>query len=172
MLNISSLTARLGSGDPIKIGREIFPPPHSDFTELFDEHGKEVRGKPFRLDFKRYAELEFQGRLVWIVARERTYRLPVGYACSYWYRDLHFDERCAADDLWYVLPQYRRQGAGRRLKEAAHAELEKAGVTRIGDNIRENADGEDGGLWRLMEDMGFECWGRRWIKTFPGGSGS
>jgi GNAT superfamily N-acetyltransferase len=177
MLSISSLTQRLGSVETVKSGREIFPPPVSDFAPLFEAHGMEVRGKPFRLDYKRYADLEFEGRLVWIVARVNravsdegrhgVARVPVGYSCSWWYRDMHFDERCAADDLWYVVPQYRRQGIGRQLKGLAHSELHKAGVARIGDNIRTGGVPDE-----FMFNLGFTVWGARWIKTFPGSSGN
>jgi GNAT superfamily N-acetyltransferase len=174
MLNISSLTRRLGPADPIGIGREIFPPPVSEFGPLFEAHGMEVRGKPFRLDFKQYHKIEFDGRLVWVVARVRNKYDPqgyvhraVGYSCSWWYRDMHFGERCAADDLWYVLPEYRGRGIGQRLKEAAHEILEDAGVVRIGDNVR-----SDGVTDHLMHELGFEYWGQRWIKTIPGGSGN
>jgi GNAT superfamily N-acetyltransferase len=166
MLNISSLTKPSGSVEPIIVCPEIFPPPVSDFAPLFEAHAMEVRGKPFRLDYKRYHELEFEGRLVWVAARSMK-RGPVGYACSWWYRDMHFDERCAAEDLWYVCPEYRRRGIGRRLKETAHEILEKCGVTRIGDNIRHGGVSAD-----QMAELGFEPWGTRWTKTFPGGSGN
>ena len=180
MLNTSSSTKPSGSVDPIKIGRGLFPPPVSEFGPLFDAHGMEVRGKKFCLDFKRYHQLEFDGRLVWVVARadvpygERSTRLhvPVGYACSWWYRDMHFDERCAADDLWYVCPEYRGRGIGRRLKEETHEILEKSGVVRIGENIRYRADALGGVPSALMDELGFEPWGTRWIKKFPGGSGN
>jgi GNAT superfamily N-acetyltransferase len=165
MLNTSSLTKRLGSVEPIRIGRELFPPPVSDVAPLLEAHAMEVRGKRFRLDYARYTQMELEGRLVWIVARAKGD--PVGYACSWWYRDLHFDERCAADDLWYVCPEYRRRGIGRRLKEAAHEILENCGVVRIGDNIRHG-----GVSLSLMGELGFEHWGTRWIRTFPGGSGN
>jgi GNAT superfamily N-acetyltransferase len=174
MLNISSLTKHLGPADPIRIGREIFPPPVSEFGSLFEAHGMEVRGKPFRLDFKQYHKIEFDGRLVWVVARDRRHYDPleapnraVGYSCSWWYRDMHFDERCAADDLWYVSPEYRDRGIGQRLKQAAHEILEKAGVVRIGDNIRHGGVHDD-----LMAGFNFVSWGTRWVKTFPGSSGN
>jgi GNAT superfamily N-acetyltransferase len=176
MLNTSSLTKPLGSVEPIRIGREIFPPPVATaFRSLFEAHGMEVRGEPFSLNYKQYHQLEFEGRLVWIVARVGSGvdvgmpigYMPIGYSCSWWYRDMHFDERCAAEDLWYVCPEYRRRGIGRRLKEAGHEILEKAGVTRIGDNIR------DGGVTTdQMAELGFEPWGTRWLKIIPSSSGN
>src|SRR5260370_9586101 len=104
----------------VRYQKEIFPQPKSDFTTLFDAHGMEVRGKPFDLDFKRYHQIEFEHRLVWIVARSKETNEPIGYACSFWYRDLHFDERVAADDLWFVQKGFRQSGVGRAVKIMCH----------------------------------------------------
>ena len=130
----------------------------TEFAELFKVHGLEVRGKPFDLDFRRYHIIEFEGRLVWIVARENS--VPIGYACSFWYRDLHFDERVAADDLWFVDPAFRGNGVGKKVKLMCHAELKKQGVVKIYDTIRESYNHPC-----LMSDLGFEVWGHRWQKT-------
>jgi hypothetical protein len=130
----------------------------TEFSELFQAHGIEVRGKPFDLDFRRYHQIETEGRLVWIVARSGG--VPIGYACSFWYRDLHFDERVAADDLWFVHKDYRCKGIGESLKERCHADLKSQGVVKIYDTIRA-AYNHPG----LMSDLGFEFWGHRWRKT-------
>ena len=144
--------------------KEVFPQLGSGpaggtgFGELFDAHGIEVRGKPFDLDFRRYHIIEFEGRLVWIVARSAG--VPIGYACSFWYRDLHFNERVAADDLWFVHKDYRQKGVGESLKNRCHAELKSQGVVTIYDTIRESYNHPG-----LMSDLGFERWGVRWKKT-------
>ena len=133
------------------------------FGPLFHDHGMEVRGKPFELDYKRYYQIEAEGRLVWVVASTVGHgpRLtPIGYCCSFWYRDLHFDERVAADDLWYVAPAFRGKDVGKKVKLMCHAELKKQGVLTVGDNIRSAYDHPS-----LMKDLGFERWGTRWKKT-------
>ena len=140
--------------------QEAFPGPVSKFNRLFDLHGIEVRGKPFDLDFRRYRQIQMERRLVWIVARAIETQEPIGYACSFWYRDLHFDERVAADDLWFVDPSFRFTGVGKTVKVMCHAELKKAGVVWIGDDIRAAYDHPN-----LMKDLGFERWGTRWKKT-------
>ena len=139
--------------------KEVFPGPGSDFADLFRDDEREVRGKPFALDFKRYHAIEFDKRLVWIVARVPETRKPIGYACSLWYRDMHFDERVAADDLWYVAPEFRGRGIGKTVKVMCHEELAKAGVVRIYDNIRAAYNHPN-----LMHDLGFVNWGYRWVK--------
>src|SRR5712671_2729861 len=108
----------------VTYGKELFPLPKSEFKTLFHDHGMEVRGKPFDLDFKRYQIIELEKRLVWIVARSKTTQ-PIGYACSFWYRDLHFDERVATDDLWFVRKDFRDRGVGEKLKIMCHDELKK-----------------------------------------------
>src|ERR1700686_2215600 len=100
--------------ETVTYGKELFPVSINQdaFKRLFNEHGMEVRGKPFELDYRRYYQIQSEGRLVWIVARSIETDAPIGYACSFWYRDLHFNERVAADDLWFVTPAYREQGVG------------------------------------------------------------
>jgi GNAT superfamily N-acetyltransferase len=128
-----------------------------EFNELFVRHGVEVRGKPFELDRARIANLQKQGRLVWIVARS-GFGLPVGYQLSFWYRNLHWNEFEATDDLWYVTPDLRRQGIGATLKSLAHHELRRHGALRVFDNIRAAAHA------KLMGELGYEVYGTRWMK--------
>ena len=109
---------------------EAFPVKGSKFERLFKIHGMEVRGKPLELDFLRYQAIQMERRLVWVVARAIETGDPIGYACSFWYRDLHFNERVAADDLWFVDRNYRRSGVGKTVKVMCHDQLKKAGVVR------------------------------------------
>jgi hypothetical protein len=147
--------------ETVTYGKESFPfACHEDFKRLFDAHGLEVRGEPFDLDYYRYLQIEREKRLVWIVARSIETDAPIGYACSFWYRDLHFNERVAADDLWFVRKDFRRSGVGKTLKEMCHAELKKQGVVHVYDAIRSNYDHR-----KLMQDLEFERWGNRWKRT-------
>jgi hypothetical protein len=146
--------------EKIRFAREVFPGVISSFNRLFFQHGLEVRGRPFELDFKRYHQLEFEKRLIWIVARWAKSNAPLGYSCHYWYRDLHYNERVGADDLWFVDRRVRGMGIGADLKWIGHDELCKAGAIKTSDNIR--------GTFHhgtLMRDLGFEPWGIRWQKT-------
>jgi hypothetical protein len=143
----------------VRYQKEIFPGPKSDFTPLFDAHGREVRGMPFDLDFRRYHQMEFQKRLVWIVARSMETGAPLGYACAFWYRGLNFDERVAEDGLWFVEKNSRRLGIGKTVKAMCHAELVSAGVVRVYDTIRRGFNNTG-----IMHDLGFREWGTRWMK--------
>jgi GNAT superfamily N-acetyltransferase len=140
------------------LSREEWRSGSKEFDRLFLHHGIEVRGKPFELDRVRIYNLQRQGRLVWIVARDDGYAEPIGYQLSFWYRNLHWNEIEATDDLWYVSPDWRRDGIGSALKRLAHYELGRHGAVRVFDNIREAAHA------RLMGELGYEPWGTRWVK--------
>jgi hypothetical protein len=145
--------------ETIRYQKEIFPGKKSEFNRLFDLHGREVRGKPFQLDFKRYHQIEFERRLVWIVARSIETNAPIGYACSSWCRDLNFDERVAYDGLWFVQKEFRDAGVGKTVKVMCHTELAKQGVVRIYDSIRMTYR-----HGTLMRDLGFEPGRIVWVK--------
>lgn len=150
----------LPDGPRVTFLPEIFPPPRSyEFAPLLAQHANEVRGRPFKLDYGRYDELERKGRLVWVVGRESLANEVVGYVCAWWYRDIHFDERVGAEDLWFVLPVMRGKGIGRRLKEIEHEWLRASGCVRVYDNVRNAYDHP-----KLMAEMGYEIWGTRWTK--------
>lgn len=144
------------------VRREKFPqatsPDRALFQPLWDAHGIEVRSEPLALDFRRYAQIEREDRLICIVARDGG--LPVGYSWHWWYKSLHFDERCGHDDLWYVLPAYRKTGLGRELREMGLAALKNAGAVMTSDVIR-NA----GTHPSLMSQMGYASHGTWWKKT-------
>jgi hypothetical protein len=140
--------------------QEVFPSPVSKFNRLFEMHGIEVRGKPFDLDFRRYRQISLERRLVWIVARSIETQEPIGYACAHWYRDLNFDERVAADGLWYVDRPFRFSGVGKTVKVMCHSELKRQGAVRVYDTIRLAYNHPN-----LMRDLGFEQQATRWVKT-------
>src|SRR5215813_15600560 len=75
-----------------------------------------------------YKKIHNNSRIVIVSARRRDTGELVGYSSHLWYDDLHFQIRLATDDAWYVLPNYRRIGIGRRLREKALEELAAIGV--------------------------------------------
>lgn len=146
----------------ISYGRELFPsifgPQGELWSGLFSAHGMEVRDKPFRLFWERYYEIQRQNRLFWIVARRGEKNEPIGYSCHWIYRDMHFGNLVGADDLWYVTPELRGLGIGRKVREIGLAYLKEAGATDTYDMIR------DGGPSQALENLGYEFWGSRWVK--------
>ena len=58
--------------------------------------------------------------------------------------------RIAEDEAWFVFPQYRRRGIGRRLREIALQELKKAGVKIALARTKVDAPHDD-----LMPQLGY-----------------
>lgn len=124
------LTAIAMHGDEIAYGRERFEPAAPEWRiilTMLNAHARELRGMETRVNIASYAKLQDEGKLVIIGARRKDTGAPVGYSIHIWYDDLHFGLRLALDDAWFVLPQYRHRGIGRRLREVALAELKKIG---------------------------------------------
>lgn len=120
----------LRADDEIAYGREKMDPASPEWRvilAMLNAHAKELRGMETRLNIASYQKLQDEGKLVIIGARRKDNGAPVGYAIHIWYDDLHFGLRLALDDAWFVFPQYRRRGIGKRLREVALNELRKIG---------------------------------------------
>jgi GNAT superfamily N-acetyltransferase len=146
--------------DLVSYAHELFPRPISECNVLFRLHGLEVRGRPFDLHFGRYEAIQAEGRLVWVVARNLA--VPIGYSCHWTYHDLHFNrETVGCDDMWFVRPEWRRQGIGGFLKKMGHDRLAKLGANKTSDTIRVAFDHPN-----LMAGLGFERKGVKWTRDF------
>lgn len=151
----------------VELRAEVFPPPlasvkdlpDSPFKRLFDKHAMEVAGRPFKLDYQRYYNIEIEERLVWIAAYDLDDQSPIGYSGHIIYSDLHFCELMAVDDLWFVLPEFRNRGIGLSLKQMGHRILKERGCVRVWDNIRDEFDHPN-----LMANIGFRRKAIRWVK--------
>jgi GNAT superfamily N-acetyltransferase len=153
------------------IRQEKFPSPGGveEFKPLWDAHGVEIRGKPFVLNLDRYREIEGQGRLVWIVARETNLPdlPPVGYSCHWHYHSMHWDERVGVDDLWFVLPGWRGNGIGSRMKQMGLDLLREAGAVETSDTVRFAANVD-----YPLGNLGYKPWGTRFKKALAGPASS
>jgi len=140
---------------------EQFPPPirQGVFAPLFKAHALEVAGREFKIDYQRYYNIEKEGRLVWVSAYNRDDGTPIGYASGFIYSDLHFSERVAVDDLWFVLPAFRNKGLGFAMKNLEHRILKEMGALRVYDTIRANFYHPG-----LMRKLGFDIGAYRWVK--------
>jgi GNAT superfamily N-acetyltransferase len=141
--------------------REEFDPDAADWMrqeQLFKMHGMELRGFPATLDIDRYLAMQREGRLVYITARDTAGDIQ-GYSSHFWHRDLHFPVRVAQDDAWYVVPEWRNKGVGRKLREIAIQELRDAGVKYAYGRIK-TAHPHD----ESMRDLGYVPWETVFIK--------
>lgn len=120
----------LRADDEIAYGREKFDPAAAEWRiilAMLNAHARELRGMETRLNIGMYSKLQEEGRLLIIGARRKDNGAPVGYSSHIWYDDLHFGLRIALDDAWFVYPNYRKRGIGKKLREVALAELRKIG---------------------------------------------
>jgi len=142
------------TADDIVYGRETIDlsgPEWRQYLPMLDQHARELRGRETNLNIAKYKELMDQGKLVIIGARRRDNGAPVGYSIHLWYDELHYGLRVAEDEAWFVWPQYRRRGIGRRLRETALAELKKLGVQIALARTKIGAPHDD-----LMPQLGYQ----------------
>lgn len=145
----------------IKYGREDFDPKAPDFgrwLELCDAHALELRGMKADIDIDQYQRLQKQGRLVLIMARNID-GLLIGYSSHFWHRDLHFNQKIAQDDAWYVIPELRVRGIGRKLREMTIEELRKDGVKYVYGRLKTAHPHDDS-----MTSLGYFKWEDVYIK--------
>lgn len=137
---------------------EDFPyGPNSEWQPLFDAEGMEIRGEMMRLDWLRYGHIKSDNRLAF--AAGRLDGNPVGYAAGYVFHDLHWGDRVATDDIWYVKPEHRCGGLGEALKSVLHAELKRLGAVRVYELTRNEYYHPT-----LMSDLRYRIWGTRWVR--------
>ena len=94
---------------------------------MFNLHAQELRNRDTQLNLNIYKQLQEKDRLFAMGARRRDNGAPVGYSIHTWHHELHYGLRVAEDEAWFVFPQYRNRGIGRRLREVALNELRKLG---------------------------------------------
>ena len=133
-LKVGMSYATISTAPGVSFASERFPFADVVWERIFNLHGDEVRGRAMVIDWQRYRTMELSDRLVWIVARYAGE--VVAYSGHYWYFDLHFGDKIGADDLWYVKPDFRHRGIGRRVREIGLHELKAMGVTATYDLIR------------------------------------
>jgi GNAT superfamily N-acetyltransferase len=125
-------------------------PEWKQYLPMLNHHARELRGRDTNLNVEAYKKLIQQGRLIIMVARRGDNGMAVGYSIHLWHDDLHYGNRVAEDEAWFVWPQYRRRGIGKRLREAALAELKRLGVKIALARTKVNAPHDD-----LMPQLGY-----------------
>lgn len=103
-----------------------------ELKPLFPKHWEEIgvfKDKvPLDPDYDEYLLLETQGKLT--LATMRSDGTLLGYmVCFPNLKNLHYKStRTARMDIIYIVPEYRKIGAGKRLVECMEAELKRRGV--------------------------------------------
>ncbi|PWT75077.1 MAG: hypothetical protein C5B60_05850 [Chloroflexi bacterium] len=126
---------------------------------LIEMHAQELRGINANLDIATYRKLETKGLMIGISARRADTGELVGYCSAIWHPDLHYQMPVADDDSWYVLPEYRCYGIGKRLREKALEELRTAGVKMALARVKLSAPHDT-----VLSELGFVPYETVWRK--------
>lgn len=131
--------------------RELLRDVINDVAPLTGRHCAEVGQSDLTLspDWGGFLQMERQGRLVMIVARDGG--LVVGYAVFALQRHLHYAETVAINDAIYLAPEVRKGFAARGLIRFADTCLIESGARKIYYHVKLRHD------WRaLLERIGYE----------------
>ncbi|SLN74740.1 Acetyltransferase (GNAT) family protein [Roseivivax jejudonensis] len=99
---------------------------YEETCERFARDGLPV--SPFNPRLKEYFEAFSSGYLLNYVARHEG--RPVGHCNVYLTNDMHNSDLIAQEDVLYVVPEHRN-GLGKKLVQAALADLKTRGVKRV-----------------------------------------
>jgi GNAT superfamily N-acetyltransferase len=122
--------------------RELVPAHHQEVNE-FGECALDI-------NWPAYRRADQQGRYVLITARSGGDL--IGWVGYFVYEHLRHRGSCMArEDWYYVRPEQRGQGIGRRLFELAEQTLQKRGVKRIIMSCKVRHDHTD-----LIESLGYQ----------------
>jgi GNAT superfamily N-acetyltransferase len=110
---------------------ESFAMLNAEAQGLFSLHAAEVasRSGPVALDIPSYQDLERRGALVVVTARKAG-RI-IGYLVLKIARDIHFEQRVAATDMFFVHQDERKHGIGGALIEKALGHLDWLGISKV-----------------------------------------
>lgn len=88
------------------------------------------KGLPYFPDYQRYKEYEQCGHLYVVTVRTREGDL-VGFAMMYVFRSMHSQDLAAQEDLFYLLPEYRKGWTALRLLREAEEEAMRRGCKEV-----------------------------------------
>ena len=134
-----------------------------DFMTLLPEHMAEMNyfqrnGAQFDPDYGAYCQGQNQGRFVLVTAKDAG--VLVGYIVFSVQNHIRFQStRYAQEDLYYVVPDYRRQGIAKKLFEVAEDILKKQNVDYIFATTKTYLDRSG-----LLEQSGYECFEKKFAK--------
>ena len=147
----------------IKYSEDKFVDVLMDFMTLLPEHMAEMNyfqrnGAKFDPDYGAYIKGQDQGRFVLVTAKDEG--LLVGYIVFGIGTHIRYKSTLVAqEDLYYVVPEYRRQGIAKRLFEEAEKVLKTYRVDFIFATTKTYLDRSG-----LLEQSGYECFEKKFGK--------
>jgi GNAT superfamily N-acetyltransferase len=120
---------------------------------LFNQHWKDLaidKVIPWEMNHEMYTFMEDHGMLHCVTARNNG-RI-VGYHTATLAPHLHYKSAgiMAYEDLYYLLPEFRRGGAGARLFMFVESDLRKRGITKWFVGTKVHSDNSE-----LLKALGF-----------------
>jgi GNAT superfamily N-acetyltransferase len=141
----------------IKYSEDTFENVMMDFMTLLPEHMAEMNwfqrnGAKFDPDYAAYIRGQNQGKFLLVTAKDSG--VLVGYIVFFVDLPVRFKSTIyAKEDLYYVVPEYRRQGIAKRLFEEAEILLKEYNVDFMLATTKTYLDRSG-----LLEQAGFECY--------------
>ena len=151
--------------DNILISNWVFDPNAEEFPHILSlcqAHADELRVfgvLQLSLDIPRYLELQSKGRLLCLTGRDPD-NVIRAYSTHFIHKHPHYKMVWVGqEDSIYVMPELRRHGIGRRLRETAETELKQRGCNLI--TARTKFGHEDD---TNLEELGFKRWEVSWAR--------
>lgn len=107
---------------------------------------------PLDMDHAKYIELESNNVLLLVTIRKDE--KLIGYYFGFITSELHYSSTLSCmTDIFYILPEYRREGAGRILFDTVEEELRNLGVKRWFVSIKNHSKA---GAMAMMDRLEFK----------------
>jgi len=141
----------------IEYAEESFENVLMDFMTLLPEHMAEMNyfqknGAKFDPDYTKYMRGQDAGHFLLVTAKDKG--VLIGYIVFYVDSPVRFKSTIyAKEDLYYVKPEYRRQGIAKRLFAEAEILLKEYNVDFMLATTKTYLDRSG-----LLEGAGFECY--------------
>ena len=147
----------------IQYREESFENVLMDFMTLLPEHMAEMNyfqknGAKFDPNYGAYCKGQEQGKFLLITAKDKD--LLVGYIVFNIGPHIRYQSTLVAqEDLYYVVPDYRRQGIAKKLFEVAEVKLKEYNIDFIFATTKTYLDRSG-----LLEQAGYECFEKKFAK--------
>jgi len=114
-----------------------------DFIELAKEHWDSFQNKEPTFDLERLSNF----RVIQATDNDKT----IGYILYVLYQSLYHDEICCQVDMFYLKPEYRKQGIGKKMFTLVEEDAKQQGAVKLisSFNLKQPLEG-------FYQKMGFK----------------
>lgn len=145
---------------------ELFEAIKEEIAEIlpihYDELAMNKEHVPLDFDYERYLQMEENGGLFVVTLRKES--TLIGYYIGFVGPEPHYASTyCCMTDIFYVLPDYRRDGAGKLLFKTVEFELKLLGIDRWFVSIKDHSKAGAEAMMKAMEFKQIETTFSKWI---------